>query len=366
MSIDEDIEKKIKETGIDLNAVRESGLYVQVNDDIVKTIIVKQLEKKGIVVKRLGDALRELPWVKDYLWKAIGVKKGDISPEDEKIKNGYFIYVPPNTRVDTPIEACFLVTKPGHVQEVHNLVIVDENSSLEMVTGCTAAISEGLHLGISEFFVKRNARLLFTMLHNWTPNFKVRPITKIIVEENGEYIENYINLAPGAWMKANPHITLMKNARAHSQSLIIGRGGADIDYGSTMELMGDGSRGDIISRVITFDKSKIVSRGKIVAVGKGTAGHIECKGLMISDESSIHAIPELVTNTIDATLTHEASIGKISKEQIEYLMARGFTEDEATGLIIRGFMNIELKGVNEAVKKTVLGILDKISKSEGM
>ena len=204
------------------------------------------------------------------------------------------------------------------------------------------------------------------MLHNWTPDFKVRPITNIIVEENGEYIENYINLAPGGWMKASPHIKLDKNARALAQSLIIGRKGANIDYGSIIELNGEGSRGEILSRVITFDKSNIVSRGKIIANAKGVSGHIECKGLMISEESSIHAVPELLTNTVDATLTHEASIGRISKEQIEYLMARGFTEEEATGLIIRGFMNIELRGINEMVKKTVLDVLDRISRSESM
>ena len=149
MSFDAEIEKKLKETGIDLDSVRNSGLYVQVNDDIVKTIIVKQMEKQGIVVRRLGDALEEFSWVRDYLWKATGIDRVS-KKRREKIHNGYFIYVPPNTEVQIPIEACFLVTKPGYIQEVHNIVIVGENSKLEMVTGCTAATNEGLHVGISE------------------------------------------------------------------------------------------------------------------------------------------------------------------------------------------------------------------------
>ena len=362
MSFDEKIKKKITEVGIDLDKVRDSGFYVQLDNKIVKTVLVSKLRKLGVIVENLEVAVEKYPWARDYLWKAVNVEK----KESGKIFKGYFIYIPPNKNINIPIEACFLVTKPGLIQEVHNVVVVDENSSLEMVTGCTAATNEGLHMGISEFYIGKNAKLTFTMLHNWTPGFKVRPITGVIVDDHGKYIENYINVAPGAWMKAAPHIRLGTGSKAVSQSLIVGRGDAKIDYGTVIELNGEGSVGEIISRVVTLEKSEITSRGRIVANAKNTRGHIECKGLMISEESRIKTIPELENNVVESELTHEAAIGKISKEQIDYLMARGFTEEEATNLILQDFMKLELKGVNEGVKKVIESTLRKISSFKAM
>ena len=362
-NLDEKVLKKVKEVGLDYNDKKASGFYLQVDDEIIKTVLIDQMKKKGIIIESLGDALEKYEWAKKYVWNAIlnkGIKNVG------KVKNGYFIYVPEGLKVRDPIEACFLVSKPNFIQEVHNVVIVDEDAELNMVTGCTSAVQEGLHLGISEFFIKDRGKLTYTMLHNWNPDFKVRPITGVKVGKHGQYISNYINLAPGAWMKSEPTIYVDEGGVVESQSLIVGRKGSYIDYGTIVHLNGAESRAELISRALAIDDTTLITRGKIIANAKNTKGHIECKGLMLANKATIRTIPELESMINDANLTHEASIGRISKEQLEYLMARGFTEEEATSLIVRGFLTMEFKGINDVVRKTIKQALDRLAESEAL
>jgi len=354
--------EKIKSTGIDIRDRSSTASYIQIDDDVVKDIVLDIMRKKGIIVEPLDAAMDKYEWVEDYLWGTIEIK----SEKPKKRLRGYFIYVPKNLVVKNPIQACFLVSRPGFVQEVHNLVVIDENAELNLLTGCTTAVNEGFHLGISEFYIKKSAKLTYTMIHNWTPDFKVRPITGVIVEENGEFISNYINFAPGSWMKANPKIYLKRNAKTSNNSLIIGKSNAFIDNGPSIFLEGEGARAEIISRAISFEKSQLIMRGEIIAKAPNTKGHIECKGLTLSKDSIITAVPVLESQTTDSELTHEASIGKISREQIEYLMARGFTEDEAISLIVRGFMDIEILGLTKEFKAYIRKVLDQIAESSGM
>ncbi|MGQ4892748.1 MAG: SufB/SufD family protein [Candidatus Njordarchaeia archaeon] len=359
----EEILKKVKEVGLEYDEKKTSGFYLQVDDEIIKTVLIEQMKRKGIIIESLGDALEKYEWVEKYVWSTI------LKEEPQtigKVKKGYFIYVPKGLKVKDPIEACFLVSKPNFIQEVHNIVIVDEDAELNMVTGCTSAVQEGLHMGISEFFIKNRGKLTYTMLHNWSPNFKVRPITGVKVGKHAQYISNYINLAPGAWMKSEPVIYVDEGGVVESQSLIVGRKGSFIDYGTIVHLNGSESRAELISRALSIDDATLITRGKIVANAYNTRGHIECKGLMLAKKAVMRTIPELESTVNDADLTHEASIGKISKEQLEYLMARGFTEEEATSLIVRGFLTMEFKGINEVVRATIKQALDRLAETEAL
>ncbi|MHA1605489.1 MAG: SufB/SufD family protein, partial [Candidatus Freyarchaeota archaeon] len=131
-----------------------------------------------------------------------------------------------------------------------------------------------------------------------------------------------------------------------------------IDLGAKVILDGDETRADVSSRAIATDRSVVYARGVLVGNTPGSRAHLECNGLLLSDNASIHAIPELVGNVSGTELSHEAAVGKIAEEQVQYLMARGFSEQEATSLIIRGFMDIRVFGLPEFLEKEIQRAID--------
>jgi Fe-S cluster assembly scaffold protein SufB len=132
-----------------------------------------------------------------------------------------------------------------------------------------------------------------------------------------------------------------------------------MDVGSKAVLQGTGSRAEMIARVIAVDRAKIYSRGLLVGEKEDTKAHLECRGLLLSDDALIHAIPELTAKVKGTELSHEAAVGKIAEEQIQYLMARGFSELEAQSLIVRGFMDVGIMGLPQALETEIKRMVDK-------
>jgi len=202
------------------------------------------------------------------------------------------------------------------------------------------------------------------MIHSWGKAVHVRPRTVAHVEENGVFISHYINTSPVSSLQTNPVVYLKgEGSRAYLSSIIIGKGSSRIDAGGTLELAAPACSGEIVSRTIGFDNSVNVVRARVTGKAPGTKGHVECRGLLLSNESRIDAIPELEANMQDVQLTHEAAIGRIAEEELLYLVARGFTEEEARSIIVRGFLSIELTGLPENLVKYLESILDRLSAS---
>jgi len=140
-------------------------------------------------------------------------------------------------------------------------------------------------------------------------------------------------------------------AVAHGRSMIA-EGAAILDVGGELILRGKGARGEILSRTVATD-SEVIARGLIVGEEQGTAGHMECNGILLDGRASIHAIPELKAAHPDTELSHEAAVGKIAGEQLNYLMARGLPEEEARSLIIRGFLDVKIKGLPASLQQVI-------------
>jgi Fe-S cluster assembly scaffold protein SufB len=143
----------------------------------------------------------------------------------------------------------------------------------------------------------------------------------------------------------------------------MGRGASRIDVGGTLELGAPACSGEILSRTIGFDESTTIARARVAGKAPGVRGHVECRGLLLSNESRIDAIPELEARVQDVQLTHEAAIGRIAEEELIYLVARGFTEEEARSIIVRGFLSVELTGLPENLAKYLESILDSLAAS---
>ena len=349
--LSEEEKDRFKLLGLDEKLKRE-GEYVQV--DAIPLLCRKKIE--GLEILPITEALNKYDWINNYYWKAIVSKKDKFTRAvAEDLDNGYFIRVLPNYKLVYPVQTCLYIRTDNTAQKVHNIVIVEENAELNLITSCSVHphIGSALHIGISEFFIKKGGKLTFTMIHVWGEKISVRPRTGIIVEEGGTYISTYISLFPVKNIQTTPVCRLIgKDAKASFVSIIANYPGSYVDVGGEVYLEAEKTKAEIISRNVIYGGENI-ARGRIIAKAPKVKGHLECQGLMLSNDGIIRAIPELDSSFYDVELTHEAAVGKISQEEIEYLMARGLSEEEATSLIVKGFLTIEIKGIPPALQAQI-------------
>ena len=150
-------------------------------------------------------------------------------------------------------------------------------------------------------------------------------------------------------LQTYPVVYLERDAYSYVASILLGLGDSILDVGGAAYLLGGDATVEIASRAMGRDSSRIVARARII--GRSGRGHIDCRGLLLSDKAVIETIPELSAESPNTTLTHEASIGRIAEDEINYLVSRGFTREEAIGIVIRGFISLDVKGLPERVKK---------------
>ncbi|MCL2141209.1 MAG: SufD family Fe-S cluster assembly protein, partial [Dehalococcoidia bacterium] len=260
--------------------------------------------------------------------------------------DGYFMRALPGVKTTFPVQACIYMSRAQAIQDVHNIIIAEENSELHIITGCSTAGHEpGVHLGISEFFIKKGAKVTFTMIHSWSPDVEVRPRTSAIIEQDGLFMSNYVIMRPVHSLQSNPLAHCVgESATVRFNSVIVATPGSKIDVGSRAILSAKGAKTEMIARTISTG-GEIISRGYIEAQESATKGHLECRGLILGERGSIHAIPEIKGAIAGVDLSHEAAVGKIAEEEVEYLMARGLTRDQATAAIIRGFLKVDIQGL---------------------
>ncbi len=344
MRIEKAIKKSIKKVGIDLD--KDSPKYLQVDYNP----LLQYSGIKGLEILNSRDALKKYPRLKSYFWRL--VDKDEHTKYSYKHEfNGYFIRAKKNVKIQTPIQACLYLNTNELIQNVHNIIIAEEGSELNIITGCTIARhAAGKHIGISEFFLKKNSKVNFTMIHAWNEEAEVFPRTGAFLEDNSTFISNYILLTPTQKLQMSPKIIALRNSKTILKGLLLGRKSSFVDVGGEIILKGSNSSGLIESRIVAKNNSKIISRGKILAEGENSKGHIECRGLLVSKRAEIQAIPELVSKNEKSELTHEASVGKIKDEELWYLMSRGLNEEEAVNLIVSGFLNPEFLEVSNNLK----------------
>ncbi|MDY6842649.1 MAG: SufD family Fe-S cluster assembly protein [Thermodesulfobacteriota bacterium] len=336
--------------GIDVIGKNRSGTFIQKDHSVIHS----SSSQEGMEIMDITQALETYDWLEEYWWKAVSVDMDKYTAQAElHQENGYFIRSLPGTKSIYPLQACLYLEEDNLAQDVHNIIIAEEGSELHIITGCATAshVRSGLHVGISEFYIKKGAKLSFTMIHNWAENMAVRPRSATIVEEGGLFLSNYICMQPVATLQMYPVTHLIgENAIARYNSILVATPGSLLDVGSRVFLKARGTRAEIVARTVTTG-GKIIARGHLIGEVSEAKAHLECRGLILSDEGLIHAIPELEGHREGVDLSHEAAVGKIAQEEVEYLMARGLSEEEATSTIVRGFLNVEIEGLPPELKK---------------
>jgi len=366
-SVPKNLEKTLINVGIDINERNRSGTYIQEGN---KVGFCRSLDKEKVEILPIGVALKKYDWLWDYYWKAIPVDTDKYTAETEMVDEvqGYFIHAKEGANDIFPIQSCLFLNLEGLKQIVHNIIITEPNSKLNVITGCTVHphVRRGLHLGTSEFYLKENSQLTFTMIHYWSEKTAVRPRTAIIQEKNTSFINNYVLLSSVNDIQSNP-ITYLNgdNAQCYFQTLIHGKGNSIIDLGARSILKGSNTKAELISKIIGDDNSYVVSRGEITGIGYNSYGHIACNGLLISNNAKIDSIPRIKAETIHTTLTHEASVGKIGEDQILYLKSRGLNEEEARDLIISGFLEVDTSNLPKELAEETKKLIEIASKAAG-
>ncbi len=340
--------EELLRVGVDPEEGERIGTFVQEDDRVVSCGI----RQEGVDLLSTREALERIPEAKEYLWKAL--------EEDTSLgefQNGYFIRARKGVKPIFPVQSCLYISREGMRQHVHNIVVVEEGAELHVITGCTSGVKRGVHVGVSEFYVKKGGKLHFTMIHAWGDEVETTPKTGIVVEEGGVFISDYICMHPGKSIKMYPTAYLVgAGATARFQSVLVAVPGAFMDVGSRVYLRASEARAEIISRAVSMGGA-IIARGHLVGEEPHVKAHLECRGLLLKEGGLIHAIPELEGRAVDLEMTHEAAVGKIAKEEVEYLMARGLTEDEATAAIVRGFLNVDIMGLPEPLQKELDNII---------
>lgn len=347
------------EVGVTLKGSPRAGTYLQRN--FYPLCLMSW--SSDIDLLPIGLARQRYDWLKAYDWRAVPADLNDYTaacaaaPEPQ----GFFIRVKAGAKVRFPVQACLYMTRSEIVQTLHNIIILEEGAELNLIAGCT--IHPGLvasaHIGVTESYLKPKARLISTMVHRWSPETDVRPHSGAIVETGGSYVENYYCLRPAHSVIANPR-TWLNGARASAKYLtvIVGSEGALIDTGGEVYLNGDQTKAELAHRAVCTG-GKIIQRGLLVGNAPCRA-HVDCAGMVLSggEEGFIQSIPGLKSFHPEARMSHEASIGRIAPEQVEYLQTRGMDEREAIALIIRGFLGTDLIGLGPELDARIAEIAD--------
>jgi Fe-S cluster assembly scaffold protein SufB len=344
-------QKRLIMAGLDVAQKERAGTFFQKDTSVIHC----HSAQEGIEVIPVRRALEHHDWIRNYYWKLVSVDADKYTAAVElNLHDGYVIRALPGSKTVYPVQACLYLDKEGLQQNVHNIIIAEEGSELHIITGCSTSprMKRGIHVGISEFFVKKNAKLSFTMIHNWAEDMHVRPRSVAMVEEGGLFLNNYVCMKPVRSLQMYPTTRLEgKDAVARFYSILVGSPGCEYDLGGRIFLKKEGNRAEIVARAIS-NGGKILARGHLIGEVPEIKAHLECRGLLLNG-GLIHAIPELEGRVDGVEMSHEAAVGKIAQEEIAYLMSRGLSEDEATSTIVRGFLSVDIPGLPPQLKAEI-------------
>ncbi|HEX5710463.1 MAG TPA: SufD family Fe-S cluster assembly protein [Sulfuricurvum sp.] len=310
----------------------------------------------AVEILPISVALKKYPWLRELSYSLVR------SDQDEYVAQvardsanlGYFIRVRAGEKVILPVNTCYLIDANRFTQCTHNIVIAEEGSEFHLISGCAsnAHIESGRHIGVSEFFIGKNAVVTSTMVHSWGKEVEVFPRTAVHIEKNGKFVSSYVALGNVKSVQMDPIAIIEEGGLGEFYSVIYAPEGSVFDVGSTALLNGEGASTQMVSRVVSAG-GHVLTRGKIIGEKSGGRGTMACNGLLLSDKGFIHAIPELVGKNPNLELSHEASVGMISKEELAYLMASGIDEERAKSLIIEGFLDLHIPSLPEYLQRQI-------------
>jgi Fe-S cluster assembly protein SufB len=345
----DELPKEIKET-YDRIGVPEAeknflaGVSAQFESEVVYESIQKELDRQGVIFCDMDTGLRKYPEiVKQYFSKLIPIYDNKFAALNSAVwSGGSFVYVPKGVRVNLPLQAYFRINTQNFGQFERTLIIAEEGSYVHYIEGCTAPIytTSSLHAAVVEIFVKKNARVRYTTVQNWSKNVYNLVTKRSLVDEDGimEWVD--CNLGSFVTMKYPSCILAGKKARGEVLSIAYASQEQHQDAGAKMIHLAAETSSRIISKSISAHGGRTSYRGlvQVNPQAKDAKVYVSCDALIMDEQSRSDTYPTMRINNNEVDIQHEATVEKIGEEKLFYLISRGLRKDQAEGMLVNGFI----------------------------
>ena len=321
-----------------------AGMGVQYESEVIYHNMLKELTDKKVIFTSIDNAIKEYPLlVKKYFGKI--VKNTDnlyAALNSSVFSGGSFIYIPPNTKLDRPLQSYFRINSKGMGQFERTLIIVDDDSELHYIEGCTAPTyaTSSLHAAVVEIYVGKNSKCRYTTIQNWAPNVYNLVTKRALVEENGtmEWIDG--NIGSKLTMKYPCCILKGDNSTGTCISIAVASNNQIQDTGARMIHLGKNTNSKIISKSIARSGGNATYRGDVKIKEDATNSYsmIKCDTLILDKDSISDTIPTNIVSNNSSTIEHEATVSKINDANIFYLESKGIPKETCEELIVLGFL----------------------------
>ncbi len=344
------ISNKVREEFDKLGVIKAEKEYLdgskaQYDSEVIYKNMIKELEDKKVIFLDTDTAIKKYPKLfKKYFNTLVKYDENKFSALNGAVfSGGTFIYIPKNTKLDRPLQSYFRINSKNMGQFERTLIIVDDNSQLHYIEGCTAPYytEDALHAAVVEIFVGKNAKCRYTTIQNWSKDVYNLVTKRAIVEENGtmEWIDG--NIGSCVNMKYPCCILKGKGATGNCITVASASNNQIQDTGAKMIHLAPNTKSNIISKSIARNGGKATYRGtvKIAKSAKNSYAYVKCDTMILDKESQSDTIPTNIVNNPTSILEHEATVSKIAEDQLFYLMSRGINEQTAKELIVLGFVD---------------------------
>ncbi|RMA41601.1 SufD family Fe-S cluster assembly protein [Rhodophyticola porphyridii] len=323
----------------------------------------------GVEILPLSEALRTYDFVQDLMFGLVSPDENEhIAMVAEHMHDplGHFVWVKPGAKVRLPVQCFTLLETPQGRQFTHDVTLIDEGAEVEMISGAAVpgSVHKGRHISISESYMRKGASCSSVTIEHWGAAMDVYSYGYAHLEEGARRRSTAIMMAPLAHHLSRSHTILAADTNAVSQAIVFAPEGTERVIETETHLAGEGARSEDVARMVSVG-GRIVNSAMLVGDAAGTNGFLGCDGLKLSDTGEIMAVPSLRARAEGAMLSHEASVGMIDSDKLDYLMATGLDEDTARNLIVTGFLRLDHGAIPAGVRMRVVEMIDQ-AKSGGM
>ncbi len=343
--INQHVKEEFSELGVIESEKHLDGMGVQYESEVIYHNMLEELKKKNIIFTSIEDALKNhYEIAKKYFGKIVSNADNKFAALNSSVfSGGSFIYIPPYTKLDRPLQSYFRISSKNMGQFERTLIIVDHDSDLHYIEGCTAPnySESSLHAAVVEIYVGENSKCRYTTIQNWAKNVNNLVTKRALVDTNGtmEWIDG--NIGSNVTMKYPACILKGDNSNGTCITISVASSNQQQDTGARMIHIGKNTKSNIVSKSIAKNGGNATYRGKVEIKKSATNSEsmIKCDTLILDDISKSDTIPTNICGNTTSNIEHEATISKISEENLFYLMSRGINEEKAMELIVLGFID---------------------------
>ena len=335
---------ELDELGVLESEQHLGGMGVQYESEVIYHKMLEEIENKKVIFTSIEQAMKDYPeLVQKYFGKIVKNNENKFAALNGAVfSGGSFIYIPPNTKLDRPLQSYFRINSKNMGQFERTLIIVDDNSDLHYVEGCTAPTysESSLHAAVVEIYVGKNAKCRYSTVQNWATNVYNLVTKRALVDENGtmEWIDGNI----GSYVTMKYPCCVLKGDNSKGTCITISAAGTnqEQDTGARMIHIGKNTISKIVSKSIASNGGNATYRGtvRIEETAENSIANVQCDTLILDEKSKSDTIPTNGCFNLSSSIEHEATVSKISEDNLFYMMSRGISSEKATELIVLGFL----------------------------